>query len=61
MLDGDQLPAKPLSDVEGKAGTDAPAQIVIDVPKLNTGFCIGFTVTVNVVGNAQTPAAGVKV
>ena len=37
-----------LEDVVPNAGTDAPAQIVIDVPKANVGVTIGFTVTAKV-------------
>ena len=48
-------------DVEGNAGTDAPAQIVNVVPKLNVGVIFGFTVTANVAGNAHWPGPGVKV
>ena len=43
---GLQVPAIPLSDVVGKAGTDAPAQIVNVVPKLNAGVTFGLTVMV---------------
>lgn len=51
----------PLVDETGRAGTDAPAQIVKLVPKSNTGVVFGFTVTVNVVAVAQIPAVGVNV
>lgn len=51
----------PLSDVPGNVGTDAPAQMVRVVPKLNVGVTLGFTVTVNVVGVAHNPAVGVNV
>ena len=54
------MPVTPLSDVLGNVGTDPPAQIVI-FPKLNVGITFGLTVTVNVVGTAQTPLVGVKV
>jgi hypothetical protein len=57
---GLHVPLTPLSDVLGNAGTLPPEQIVIDA-KLNVGITLGFTVTVNVVGVAQTPADGVKV
>ena len=46
---GLHVPVIPLSDVPGNVGTLAPLQIVNDVPKLNVGVIIGFTVTVNVV------------
>ena len=42
-------------------GTLAPAQIVIDVPKLKVGVTIGFTVTTKFADNAHCPASGVKV
>ena len=42
------MPLIPLVDVFGNAGTVLPAQIVKDVPKLNVGVRIGFTVTVKV-------------
>ena len=58
---GLQLPSSPLSDVVGSTGAVAPLQMLSDVPKLNTGVTIGFTVTVNVVGTAHSPAAGVNV
>ena len=48
-------------DVVDKTGTVAPAQMVSVVPKLNVGVMFGLTVTVNVVGIAQGPAAGVNV
>ena len=48
-------------DVLGNDGTVPPAQIINDEPKLNVGVTFGFTVTVNVAGKAQTPAAGVNV
>ena len=58
---GLQVPAIPLSDVVGKAGTDAPAQIVNVVPKLNAGVTFGLTVMVKVAGTAHKPGDGVKV
>ena len=51
----------PLVDVFGNAGTAPPAQMVNVVPKLKVGVIFGFTVTVNVVGNAHCPAVGVNV
>ena len=48
--EGFQLPAMPLSDVEGKVGTEPPAQIVNVFPILNVGIMFGVTVTVNVTG-----------
>jgi hypothetical protein len=51
----------PFVDVAGSDGTPAPAQIVIDVPKLNAGVSIGFTVTTKFVETAHCPASGVNV
>ncbi len=51
----------PLVDVVGSAGTDPPAQIVSDDPKLNVGVMFGLMVSVNVAGNAHCPASGVNV
>jgi hypothetical protein len=45
----------------GSKGTDAPAQIVSEFPKLNVGIILGFTVTLNVVAVAHCPAVGVNV
>ena len=58
---GFHVPVMPLSDVVGNVGTVPLTQKVTDVPKPNTGTTLGLTVTVNVVGNAHTPAVGVKV
>ena len=58
---GLHVPVIPLVDVAGNAGAAAPAQIVVDVPKLNEGGIFGFTFTVNVVELAQGPALGVNV
>ena len=57
---GLQAPMIPLADVVGNVGAVAPSHILIAVPKLNVGVTFGFTVTANVVGNAQSPAVGVK-
>ncbi len=43
------MPLIPLVDVLGNVGTVPPLHIVRDVPKLNAGVTIGFTVTANVV------------
>ena len=51
----------PFVDEVVKVGTAAPAQIVELVPKLNVGVRFGFTVTVNVVVVAHSPASGVNV
>jgi hypothetical protein len=50
-----------LEDVAGNAGTVPPEQIVSEFPKLNAGVITGFTVTVNEVGTAHSPAEGVNV
>ena len=51
----------PLSDTVGNDGTLPPAHIANEEPKLKTGVAFGFTVTVNVVGTAHSPAVGVNV
>lgn len=58
---GLHVPVTPLLDVVGKEGTAPPAQMLSEVPKLNTGVTMGFTATVNVVVTAHCPASGVKV
>jgi hypothetical protein len=58
---GFQLPATPLSEVEGKAGTALFAQIVNVVPNENVGVTTGFTVTFSVVTTAHCAASGVNV
>ena len=50
-----------MTDVVGKAGTALSAQMVKVVPISKVGTTLLFTVTVNVIGVAQIPAAGVKV
>ena len=50
---GFHVPAIPLSDVAGNAGTVPFSQIVKVVPKLNVGVTFGVTVTSNVVGKAH--------
>jgi hypothetical protein len=50
---GFQLPLIPLEDVAGNAGTEFPSQIASEVPKLNVGSTIEFTVTFNVVDTAH--------
>ena len=60
--DGFQLPAMPLSDVDGNVGTASPAQMVRLLPILNTGTAFGVTVTENVTGPVtHWLAAGVNV
>src|SRR5687768_15054650 len=58
---GLHVPVRPFRETPGNTGTPAPAHIVNAVPKLNVGGWVEFTVTVNVVGNAQIPASGVNV
>lgn len=58
---GLHVPVMPLVEVVGKAGTVPPEQMLSDVPKLNAGVRIGFTVTVKVAGRAHCPAVGVNV
>jgi hypothetical protein len=58
---GLQFPATPLADVAGKVGTEAPEQMVSDVPKLNVGVVFDPTVTPKVVVVAHCPAEGVNV
>jgi hypothetical protein len=50
---GFQLPLIPLVEEVGKEGTEFPAQIAREVPKLNVGSTIGLTVTFNVVDTAH--------
>ena len=54
-------PVMLLSEATGKVGTEAPSQIVSELPKLNVGITVGLTVTVNVVVVAHWPLVGVKV
>jgi hypothetical protein len=61
MVAGLQVPATPLSEDAGKAGTAAPAQMVNVDPMLNTGTVFGVTVTSKFVVVAHCPAAGVNV
>lgn len=59
-VDGLHVPVIPLVDVAGNTGTDVPAQIAIEVPKLNVGVTIGLTVTTKFMVNAHCPTLGVK-
>jgi len=59
--DGLHVPVIPLLDVVVNNGTVPPGDIVSVVPKLKVGVMFGFTVTVNVVVVAQSPAVGVNV
>ena len=52
IVAGLQVPAIPLSELEGKVGTELPAQI---------GVTLAFTVTVKVADTAHCPASGVNV
>ena len=61
IVAGLQVPAIPLSELEGKVGTELPAQIDSVGPKLNTGVTLAFTVTVKVADTAHCPASGVNV
>ncbi len=61
MATGAQEPVTALSEVVGRAGTDAPLQMEIEVPKLNKAVVFGVTVTVNVVVVAHCPDVGVNV
>ena len=55
------MPFIPLLDVVGKTGTEAPAQIVSVVPKLNVGVMFRLTVTFSDVDVAHCPALGINV
>ena len=48
-------------EVGGNVGAVLPEQIMVEVPKLNVGVCIGFTVTFSEVGTAHCPEFGVNV
>ena len=50
---GLHAPVTPFVDVVGKVGTTPPLQIVSELPKVNAGVIVGFTVTVNVAGTAH--------
>ena len=58
---GLQVPVMPLSESVGSEGMLLPWQAVRLVPKANVGVVLLLTVTVNVVGKAHSPAAGVNV
>ena len=60
-VEGLQVPAIPLTDVPGSAGTDPPSQITREVPKLNTGVVLEFTFTEKLAEVAHRPAAGENV
>jgi hypothetical protein len=50
----------PFREVFDKAGIEAPAHAVSDVPKLKSGVNTGLTVTVNVTVVAHSPAVGIN-
>ena len=56
---GNQFPAMPLLEMDGKTGTADPLQIA--ATWVNTGITLAFTVTVSVFVVAHCPADGVKV
>ena len=58
---GLHVPLIPLVEAVGRAGTEAPAQMESEVPKVNNGVTFGVTVTFRLAGNAHWPAAGVNV
>lgn len=58
---GYQVPVILFSEVPGNTGTVSPEQMVKAVPKSKVGTSLLFTVTVNVIGVAHCPAAGVNV
>jgi hypothetical protein len=60
-VEGLHIPVILSVDIVGSVGTVPPAHTVSVVPKLNVGVMLGLTVTVNVVGSAQSPAVGVNV
>ena len=60
-MEGLHVPLMLLVDVVGSVGTDPPAHMVREVPKLKVGVTFGFTVTFFVTGIAHCPAVGVKV
>ena len=53
IVAGLHVPAKPLDDVVGNAGTVPPSQIVRDVPILKAGVILGATVIERVTCGAQ--------
>ena len=59
--DGLHEPFMPLSEIVGKDGTLAPAQIASVLPKLKIGVTFGLTVTVSDAVVAHCPAVGVNV
>jgi hypothetical protein len=58
---GLHVPLMPLFDVVGNAGTEPPAQMFNEVPKLNVGVAFGLTVTEKFAVVAHCPPDGVNV
>ena len=58
---GLHVPVTPFVDVLGSEGTLPPVQIDKEVPKLNVGVVLGFTVTFLTTGIPHWPAVGVNV
>lgn len=58
---GLHTPLMPSTETGGRSGAVLPAQMVNVSPKSKSGTMLGVTVTVNVVGTAHWPAAGVNV
>ena len=61
ISDGYHVPVMLFTDVNGNRGAVSPEQMVKDVPKSKVGTVLLFTVTVNVMGDAQCPGEGVNV
>ena len=57
IADGFHVPAIPLSDVAGKAGTVAPEQNVVGIEKVGTVGGVGVMVSVSVIWAPQTLVA----
>jgi hypothetical protein len=57
---GLHVPVIPLVEVAGNVTTEAPAQIVVLVPKEKVGVILGFTVTSKVVPNTHPGPVAVK-
>ena len=61
ISEGYHVPVMLFTDVNGNRGAVSPEQMVKDVPKSKVGTVLLFTVTVNVMGDAQCPGEGVNV
>ena len=57
---GVQVPVTPFEEVVGNTGATSPSHMEAVAPKGKVGVITGFTVTVNVTGNAQGSEVGVK-